>query len=69
MRDTYPNTRPISKMLERTYFILADIVRHDQSERNRNDGERKRKRVEDAKKKERKGREPLDCLAVVIPAF
>lgn len=44
-------------------------MRHDQSERNRNDGERKRKRVEDAKKKERKGREPLDCLAVVIPAF
>lgn len=54
------------------YFILANIVDHDQSERNEDietAGERKRKKAEDTKKEERKGRKPLDCLAVVIPAF
>lgn len=55
-------------MHARISFFFVDIVRHDQSEEN--EEIQTTRREENAKKEEkRKGKEPLDCLAVVIPAF
>jgi len=51
------------------YFIFADIVRHDQSERNEEIRTIPREEGYAKKEEKRKGKEPLDCLARLFRLF